>query len=237
MVGGARVSETQTPSNEDFMREFVELKRKVQDISNSAVSGNQLATGDVVGYFGTTRTGCLLMDGSAILDADWPALTAYIRANLPALIIDGVSVNLPDGRGFVLGGAGGGGFVLGTPTGAASVTLTAAQSGVPAHAHPAGTTGAGSAHNHTINAEAAHTHGSGATAFVVTSGPGGVALAAGTGVASVTNTAAGSSHTHTSVNESAHTHSFTTPNSVAANAASPTPIVQPTLPLNWFMKT
>lgn len=208
------MSETQTPANEDFLRDFVELQRKVADISNASVSGNQLATGDVIGTFQATRTGCLLMDGSTIFDTDWPALTAYIRANLAALIIDGVSVRLPDARGYVLGGAGGSGFVLGTATGVTAVTLTSTQSGQPGIA--AGTTGAGSAHSHTVPASF-----SALTFTWVTSGGGSSGYL--------------NSGTQATSSESAHTHS--TPAVAAASAAASHTNVQPTLPLNWFIKT
>lgn len=221
------MSETQTPSNEDFMRAFVELQRKVADISNASVGGSQFATGDLITSFGTTRAGALFCDGSTIADADYPALGAFIRTNLPAAyIVDATHVKLPDYRGATIAGADAATFVLGVETGVEAVTLTSTQSGQPGIA--ASVTGAPSTPNTSAGSSHLHTY-----LF-----PGVITVQAGTGVNVNANTGASANsgaeaaHNHTL---SAHTH--TTPAVAAANAAAAHSNVQPTLPTNVFIKT
>jgi hypothetical protein len=225
------MSDVQTPPDEDFLRAFKELQRKVDDISNNSVSGSQLLTGDLVGGFGATRVGCLLCDGSTIADSDYPALGAYIRANLPvAYVVDGTHVKLPDYRGAVLGGADGATFVKGTETGVETVTLTSAQSGIVAHTHPAPTI--------TVGNEASHTH-----SIPTLTGDFSVTGAAGGAVAIPNNQNTGTSYpatrTSTTGAGSSHTHtgsSSTIAANTAANAVSSHTNVQPTLPANIFIK-
>jgi microcystin-dependent protein len=168
--------------------------------------------------------------------------------------------NLPDlrGRGIAgadnMGGTGSGRLslanTLGTTGGSETVTLTAAQSGVPAHQHAntvtnnAVTTGAGSAHTHTQNA---HGHtivnqstgtqiaymGNGASGYTDQWGQAGQAgLSAGTPIQLTTATNQNeSAHTHSvtsnvtisNANESAHTHSVTSNVSISNvnNSAAP----------------
>jgi microcystin-dependent protein len=140
---------------------------------------------------------------------------------------------------------------LGTTAGAETVTLTSAQSGVPAHSHAntltnnAVTSGAGSAHTHTQNA---HGHtivnpSTGSQIFYMGNGSAGYAdqwgqgsqggLSSGTPIQSTTAT---------NQNESAHTHSVTSNvsisnvNNTAANAASAHDNMQPTILLNYIIK-
>lgn len=166
-------------------------------------------------------SGFLIADGSAFDTDRYAALAVICPTGF-----------LPDLRDKFAIGAGATYTVLATG-GAATVTLTAAQSGVPAHAHPAGTTGAGSAHSHTQGSTGAgspHSHAPGAGTNYVTLVAGGASLPAGTTVGTPATTAAESAHTHTNpatATEAAHTHSFTTPNSVAANAAASHSVLNP----------
>lgn len=241
------MSETQTPSDEDFMRSFVELQRKVADISNAAVGGAQLVTGDIVGSFATTRSGCLICDGSTIADADYGPLATYIRANLPAAyVVDVAHVKLPDYRGATLAGADAATFILGTEVGTETTSLTAAQSGSPAHTHPGGaggTTGAESAHTHsgtTGNNNVDHHHDIALPAVIASgSTPNNINAGALTNTQSTGGQSTVHTHSFTTGAGSSHTHSFTDPttgSSSAVGATTPHTNIQPTLPSNWFIK-
>lgn len=155
---------------------------------------------------GAVPNGWLFADGSAFDTARYGQLAAYLGSG-----------TLPDVEGRVIVGrnAAGGTFATLLSTGGVeTVTLTAAQSGVPAHAHPAGTTGAGSSHTNPIPYAVAAGGASGMAA------PGNAVLSA--------NVASGA--------EAAHTHSFTTPNSVAANAAQAHSNLQPYIVLVPIIK-
>lgn len=229
----------------DLVARMVSLERAPW---NDAIGvGGVLTTGDVVGGFGSSRAGCLLMDSSVITDAEWPALCAFIRANLPALVIDGSSVHLPEGRGNALVGADGATFVLGTPVGVETVTLTGAQSGLPGHAHTmAATTGSTTPGNTGATAPAtdsqgAHTHNTAAD-VVHNLGSGGNLGSAGTYNQGATATNSAGAHTHTVASHThtsaAHTHTLPDTDAVAAaNAAQAHTNVQPSLPVNLFIKT
>lgn len=142
---------------------------------------------------GAVPNGWLALDGSTFSATRYGQLSAYL----------GGGTTLPNAQGKVIASRDAATFatLLGTG-GVETVTLTGAQSGTPVHAHPAGTTGAGSAHSHGPG---------GGSAFVNSQAGGGQALAAGATLFPVSATTA---------TESAHTHPFTTPNSVAANAAA-----------------
>lgn len=95
------------------------------------------------GPVGTIPNGWLLKDGSSLLRSAYPALFAVIGTLYGAA--DGTHFNLPDERGRVavgldnMGGSDAGRLAaantLGGTGGTETVTLTAAQSGVPAHTH------------------------------------------------------------------------------------------------------
>ena len=75
-----------------------------------------------------------ICDGSFLSKATYPKLFEYIDYKYGG--IEGSDTfNLPDMRGLFVVGAGGTSGALGTTGGADSVTLTAAQSGLPAHSH------------------------------------------------------------------------------------------------------
>ena len=123
---------------------------------------------------------------------------------------------------------------LGTTAGAETVTLTSAQSGVPAHYHAntvtnnTVTTGAGTAHTHAQNN------------FGIAPSAGGYPSANGfvNGGAGVDAQGGGRGNG----NESAHTHNVTSNvtisnvDNTAANAASAHSVMQPTIVLNYIIK-
>ena len=153
--------------------------------------------------------GFLIADGSTFDGARYAALKAALGGSttLPNLIDC-----FPVGAGNL--------YALLTTGGAASVTLTGAQSGIAAHAHTIGgvtggpsvaSTGAGTAHGHTINGAANQVvNGSGGSAANITTGGGGFA------VKSLDTEAA---HTH-SMQSHTHTLPANTGSVTAANAAS-----------------
>jgi microcystin-dependent protein len=132
----------------------------------------------------------------------------------------------------------------GTVVGSQYVTLTSAQSGIPAHSHAntltnnAVTSGAGSPHTHIQNS---HGH-----AFIAKwQGYAGVGVnmsapSYGDSYGLDSSYIAGS--TATNQNESAHTHSVTSNvtisnvNNTAANASSAHDNMQPTMVLNYIIK-
>lgn len=195
----------------------------------------------------------------------WPGMIAWTAASAaPAgwLIADGSdfdgdryaalaaalgSTTLPDLRNAFPIGAGDT-YALLSAGGAATHTLTGAESGVPAHTHPGGTTGAGSSHTHgagvtggpsvaSTGAGTSHSHGAdvgtayiygGAVTFTLQSGAGfNVATSSTTGDEAA-HTHSLQSHTHTIGSEAAHTHSTpTVAASTAANAASAHSVLNP----------
>lgn len=148
---------------------------------------------------GPVPNGWLLADGSTIDSARYGQLSAHLGGT-----------TLPDIAGRVIVGkdAAGTFVTIGSTGGVETVTLTAAQSGMPTH-----TTGAGSAHAHTINGAANQiVNGSGGAGANVTTGGGGYAV-------------------KSLDNESAHTHPVT---GVAASAGHTN--LQPYIVLNAIIK-
>lgn len=223
------MSETQTPVDEGFMRVFKEMQRKVDDISNGTVGGQQFTTGDLIPSFSPTRAGAVLCDGTIYLDTD-PAIGAALAAMLRAagFSTDATHVQVPDYQGRVIGGVGGSLGSLGVPVGASTVTLTATQSGLPGHSHtmPAATGGPSVA---STGAGTAHSHGSPGNPFVTATGGGGQGFGAGSLTTSTTaTTATEAAHTHSL---QSHTHTLPDTDTVtAAAAASAHTNLQPTLP-------
>jgi microcystin-dependent protein len=170
--------------------------------------------GAVISYAGSSApTGWHLCDGSA-----------HGSAALQALI---GSANAPNLRDRFIVGAGSG-YAVGNTGGADSVTLTAAQSGVPAHSH------ATPAHSHTINHDHAaatsnsaggHVHGGYANNYlenVDVAGSGRYVLGQEPYTANTMATAG--AHTHTvdiaSFSGTSGTAAPTTSNNSAANASA-----------------
>lgn len=96
----------------------------------------------------STPVGTIVMYGGTSAPAGWHLCdgTAHGSAALQAVL---GSANAPDLRDRFIVGAGAS-YARGATGGAASVTLTAAQSGIPAHSHSA-----------SAGSEASHTHGAG----------------------------------------------------------------------------
>ena len=196
-----------------------------------------MPSGSVIIYGGTSApTGWLLCDGSAISRSTYAALftaisTAYGAGN------GSTTFNIPDIRGRVVAGkeasasllttALGGldGNTLGNTGGNQGITLTSAQSGLPAHTHTltmdAHThTFTGSPHNHTYDKTG--TYGTGA---------GGMSShGIGENLQDTSSTTAGG--TNASV-----TTTGTIANNATANASSAHGNVQPTIILNYIIKT
>lgn len=108
----------------------------------AAIGGVQ--TGDIIASGRTSKTGYLECNGAAVSRATYDDLFDQIGETFGAG--NGTTTfNLPDLRGRApIGDGTGTGLtnrVLGSTGGAETVTLTAAQSGVPAHTHPASGSG------------------------------------------------------------------------------------------------
>jgi microcystin-dependent protein len=111
--------------------------------------------------------------------------------------------------------------VLGLKHGAETVTLTSAQSGIPAHAHTT-TVGTQSAN---------HTHGPGSSAqYLMWDG---ASVTIGSGASAATPTASSAA---TGIEQQTHTHAVTVNANSAANAASSHPNIPPATVLNAVIK-
>lgn len=237
------MTETQTPVDEGFLRDFKDLQRKVLDISNAAGTGIQLSPGDLVASAADTRNGCLLCDGGAYDRLTYAGLYAAIAERFGSG--DGVSTfNVPDYRGRALVGTGTGtgltARAVADAFGVEAVTLTAAQSGMPAHMHTiAATTGSTTPGGGTTGSAGSHNHGTSVGSQFVESGAGGNFIGTGaTGnIGLMTSTDTEPAHTH-SFTGAAHTHTLPDTDTVAAaNASAAHSVVQPSLAANIFIKT
>lgn len=227
-------------------------------------TGAGMPVGSVVPFAGgSAPTGWLLAFGQAISRSTYSSLFAVISTTYGTG--DGsTTFNLPDLRGRVaagidnMGGTDAGRLSaansLGTAVGSETITLTSAQSGVPAHSHAntltnnAVTSGGHSAdHSHTFSTggiSANHVHSVGYN--VVGYAGGGNLLAASGGGATFNTGTVSSDHSHsgtTSGMNVGHTHSVTSNvtisnvNNTAANAASAHDNMQPTMILNYIIYT
>lgn len=146
--------------------------RRSKDLGTTGIS---MPSGVVISFAGTTApSGWLLCFGQQVAIADYPELYGVLGTTYGALTNGSGGTGsthfvLPDMRGravagkddmggsaasrLTAGGAGITGTTLGASGGVESVTLTSAQSGVPAHSHANTLSDPG--HNHTQNA---HTH-------------------------------------------------------------------------------
>ena len=189
-------------------------------------------TGLPAGFEGTfagpvAPPGWLLEYGQLLLRADQPDLFANIGTTHNTGGELATQFRVPDMRGRApvgmdnMGGTDAGRLaeanVLGLPIGSETVTLTAAQSGLPAHTHATDSQGL---HAH---APAGGTGQAFAlTGFTTQAGSGG-SWAAINGVANTT--------------DNAGNHSHTAQANAAAGAASPTSVMQPSLTRNFIIKT
>jgi microcystin-dependent protein len=185
-------------------------------------------TGIVSPFAGATAPeGWLLCDGTAVSRSTYAALFALVSTTYG--VGDGsTTFNVPNLKGRTVIGVGLGvdaipvTGVIGVAQGAATVTLTSAESGLPAHAHSVTNfntvDGAGN-HTHTINADQNNTPRA--------SGGSDVNKWFDSGASRSTNAAG------------AHNHNIpdhNTNNNTAANAASAHTNIQPSLPLNYIIK-
>jgi len=164
-------------------------------------------SGAILPYAGSSApTGWLLCDGSLVSTTTYASLFAVIGYTYGS---SGATFQLPDLRGRVpVGKAPSGTFgTLGGSGGVETVTLTGAQSGVPAHSHTITDNG----HSHNLP----YVYGaSGGTVGMLVSG------------VTTLGQLVGSSTTGISVN-----------NNTAANAASAHTNLQPYIVLNYIIKT
>ena len=218
--------------------------------------------GMITAYAGSAApTNWQLCYGQAISRTTYASLFAVISTTYG--VGDGsTTFNVPDLRGRTvagldnMGGTDAGRLstanTLGTTTGTETVTLTSAESGVPAHSHAntltnnAVNTGNQSQdHSHTFTTgtvSANHTHEVGYNVGGVTAGGSLVAFSGGGATFSTGTISA--NHTHSGTTNGmnvSHTHSVTSKvtisnvNNTAANAASAHSNMQPTMTVNYII--
>ncbi len=224
----------------------------------------QVPAGIVSAFAGVTApSGWLMCYGQAVSRTEYSALFTALNTTYGSG--DGsTTFNIPDMRGRAIAGVDNMGGTdagrlsiantLGTATGTETVTLTSAESGVPAHAHAntvtnnAVTSGSHSAdHSHTFGTgtvSADHSHQWGYSFFGYTGG-GSFAAAANSGTYNTPTSGISANHTHSGTTAGmnvGHTHSVTSNvsisnvNNTAANAASAHSNMQPTIVLNYIIK-
>lgn len=181
---------------------------------------SSIPAGVILPYGGSAApSGYLLCDGSAVSRATYASLFAVIGTSFGSG--DGsTTFNVPNQQRRTMVGAGGSASgtlsnTVGSTGGAESVTLTGSESGIAAHTHN-GTTASGGSHTHAIKSASTST---GAAALVVTSN--------NTPLDHGTPTESGGSHTHT----------FTTDANSSTSASSAHNNMQPSLVVNYIIKT
>ena len=199
---------------------------------NSATSSN-MPSGAILAFAGSSApTGFLICDGSAISRSTYASLFAIISTTYG--VGDGSNTfNLPDLRERVIAGktssaslltSGVSGITsttLGNTGGVQGVTLTSGQSGLPAHNHSLTM----NAHTHSFTSPP-HSH----TVTGVTGSGLGAGVVAGGGTVTTSSVAV------TGTN-STETTTGTIGNVTASNASSAHTNVQPTIILNYCIKT
>jgi microcystin-dependent protein len=223
----------------------------------------QVPAGIVSAFAGVTApAGWLMCYGQAVSRTEYSALFTALSTTYGSG--DGTTTfNIPDMRGRAIagvdnmGGSDAGRLsianTLGTATGSETVTLTSAESGVPAHAHAntvtnnAVNTGNQSQdHSHTFGTgtvSADHSHAVGYNVGGVTAGGSLVAFSGGGATFQTGGISANHTHSGTTAGMNvSHTHSVTSNvsisnvNNTAANAASAHSNMQPTIVLNYIIK-
>ena len=201
----------------------------LRQLSAGLTPATTIPVGTISPYAGTSApANWLLCDGAAVSRATYAALFAVIGYTYGG---SGGSFTVPDLKGRTVIGVGVGTEitgVLGTVQGVKEVTLTAAQSGVPAHTHPinasATTDGAGD-----------HTHGVSHTDQVYDGTGPGVWPEGNNGV----NGYGPGNQGHSVTTAGAHNHTIpanTAQANTTAAAASAHTNIQPSLPLNYIIK-
>ena len=228
-------------------------------------------TGAVIAFAGSSApTGWLLCFGQTVSRTTYATLFAVLSTTYNTGGEAGTDFRLPDLRGRTvagidnMGGTDAGRLDIanssGVVVGSQYVTLTGAQSGVPAHSHAntvtnnAVTSGAGSAHQHANTASftgnaASHAHdftprwsGSAGVGVNMSAPSYGTPYGVGGGYVEATTITPSGSVSVSNVNESAHTHSVTSNVTIsnvantAANAAESHSVMQPTMVLNYIIK-
>ncbi len=205
----------------------------------NAATSFDMPSGSIIVYAGSSApTGFLFCDGSAISRSTYSALFGILSTTYG--VGDGSSTfNIPDIRGRVIAGkeasaslltsalGGLNGNTLGNTGGAQGITLTSAQSGVPAHTH--GLTM--NAHNHSFTGSPHNhnfTHGLDNFHDISGSTPSGN-FGGGQTKATENATAGGTIGNTTSTG--------TIANNSTANASAAHANVQPTIILNYCIKT
>ena len=211
----------------------------------------QVPAGIVSAFAGVTApAGWLMCYGQAVSRTEYSALFTALSTTYGSG--DGsTTFNIPDLRGRAIagvdnmGGSDAGRLstanTLGTATGTETVTLTSAESGVPAHSHPntASFTGNAASHSHTQDA---HSH-SYQINIIHSDGQEVVSEYLGTGLgygaarrrySDGTNNATATNQS-TSITPSGSV-SMSNANNTAANAASAHSNMQPTIVLNYIIK-
>jgi microcystin-dependent protein len=196
----------------------------------------------------TAPSGWLLCNGSAISRTTYADLFTAIGTTYG--VGDGsTTFNIPDLRGRVPAGTDSGNAsfnALGVTGGQAAVTLTSAQSGLPAHSHGASSSNDDTDHSHsgsTGNVSAWHTHSWNFTETADSTGDGAArydsSSSGSQGTQTYTTGNPSSNHTHafsTGGRSAYHQHSITVNNSTAANASESHDNLQPYIVLNYIIK-
>jgi microcystin-dependent protein len=238
------------PNVEDRQPQRInDLLKRVADLELLVVAV-AVPAGIVFSYVGTSApAGYVFVDGSTITGGQtkFPNLWAVI----PAAWKSGANIVLPDARGRAIIGAGTGAGLtaraLAALLGAETVTLSSTESGVAAHSHTASSGNNSVDHTHsgsTGTVSADHGHFTNETDVVRNAGGG----------LFVQNTASGynyfplqlstggitANHTHAFTSggaSAAHTHAITVNNATGASAAAAHNNMQPSIALNWILKT
>lgn len=241
------------------------------EIAAGAITADKFASGAVPDavppgvvspYAGSSApSGWLLCDGSTKSQTTYAALYAVIGATYNTGSEGAGNFRLPNMKGKVpvgLDSAQTEFDVLGETGGAKTVTLTAAESGLPAHSHDnTASASTAAAHTHSIdhshtassNTVGDHAHGVNARPDDATStGSYFISAEQTTQVVQVADTAGAGSHSHTitipaytgsSGSAGSHTHTITMTNAsvAAASASSAHQNMPPYLVLNYIIKT
>jgi microcystin-dependent protein len=184
----------------------------------------------------TAPTGWLICNGQST--TGYTALAAIVGATVPDMRGD-VPVGFSSGDadfGTLLGGGG-----------VKSVTLTSAQSGVPAHAHTGSAGNDDTDHSHsgsTGTVSSDHAHGFSFTETTDstgdTAGRYDSSSAASQGTQNYGTGGINANHTHafgTGGRSAFHSHAITVNNSTAANASAAHTNLQPYIVINYIIKT
>jgi microcystin-dependent protein len=176
-----------------------------------------------------TPTGAILMYGASAAPIGWLLCDGGSTAGYPALAAV-VGPNVPDLRGRAPIGYGQGTGLtnrttLGATTGDETVTLTSAQSGVPAHSHANTASFSGSGHSHSVDIKTSNANNEpSGYGLTLTSAFQNRVMVSGASTGTTSNTQGGS----VSVNNV---------NNTAANASSSHNNMQPSTVVNFIIKT